>query len=80
MEINKEIKLQTVAKNETIAGSKVFGWKFKDYEFEYVDGDSRFDVKYPNGKWVTKKVYAKLTKAGAMTSIKQFLTIEMMGL
>lgn len=79
MEINKEIKLQGVAKKETIAGSKVFGWKFQDYEFEYVDGDSRFDVKYPNGKWVSKKVYAELNKAGAIKTIKQFLTLEMMG-
>ena len=76
MEINKEIKLTKVKNRETFTGSKIFEWTYKEWCFEYVDGDSRFDVMYPSKKWESKKIYGKKTRSGAMEAIKQFLTLE----
>ncbi len=72
MEINKDIKLAKVKTGD----SSVFDWSYKNWLFSYVDGDSRFDVRYPDGHWHTKTVYGNKTRAGAMEAIKQFLTLE----
>lgn len=75
MEINKSIKLKKIT-GDQIYGKETFYWEYKDYMFEYVNGDSRVDIMTPEKNWETHKLNGKFNRTTAIKTIKQILTLK----
>lgn len=76
MEINKMIKLKAIKSSDEINGNKILRWSYNGYEFEYVNGDSKLDIKNLDGHWLPLSLNGANNKTTAIKTIKEYLTIK----